>query len=63
MWPTFRESFPAYLMLCFRYTAIEGLQKTLQVKENFENRRRIMMHFYSGSSQTEEGFLAKITVS
>jgi len=46
-----------------RYTAIDaGFVKTLEVRTNFENRRRIMMHFYSGSVQTDQGFLAKITV-
>jgi len=46
-----------------RYSAIGGLTKTVEVRANFENRRRIMMHFYSGSSQTDTGFLAKISVS
>jgi len=46
-----------------RYSAIDGLTKTVEVRPNFENRRRIMMHFFSGSTQTDTGFLAKISVS
>ena len=47
----------------FRHTLIDGFTKVIEVPTNKENRRRIMMHWYSGTTQTDKGFLAKLSVS
>ena len=47
----------------FRHTLIDGFTKVVEVPTNKENRRRIMMHWYSGTTQTDTGFLAKLSVS
>jgi len=44
------------------YTQVTGVTKIVEVVPNKENRRRIMMHFNTGTSAVGEGFLAKITV-
>ena len=51
--------------ICFKYrhTLIDGFTKVVEVPTNKENRRRIMMHWYSGTTQTDTGFLAKLSVS
>ena len=46
-----------------RYTAINGFVKTVEVKSNFENRRRIMMHWYSGTTKVDQGFLVRVYVT
>ena len=53
------------LITCFkfRHTLIDGFTKVIEVPTNKENRRRIMMHWYSGTTQTDKGFLAKLSVS
>jgi len=44
------------------HSDITGLTKTQEVPSNKENRRRIMMHFNTGTNTPDQGFLAKITV-
>jgi len=46
-----------------KYTLVDGFTKVIEVPTNKENRRRIMMHWYSGTTQTDKGFLAKLSVS
>ena len=46
-----------------RYTAIAGFTKVVEVPSNKENRRRIMMHWYSGTTTVSSGFLVKVSVT
>ena len=46
----------------YRHSDITGLTKTQVVPPNKENKRRIMMHFNTGTNTPDQGFLAKITV-
>ena len=51
-----------FILIVFSYTQVTGVTKIVEVVSNKENRRRIMMHFNTGTAAVGEGFLAKITV-
>ena len=45
-----------------KHSAVEGFKKIVSVSPGNENKDRLMMHWYSGATVTDKGFLVKISV-
>jgi len=45
-----------------KHSAVEGFKKIVSVSPGNENKDRLMMHWYSGATVTDKGFLVKVSV-